>query len=155
MAIFVTKGNLCYMVMFWLQHCNSVPPESVLYTKGNVLLYVQRAIFFCYTTKGNFLLYVQRAILWCIGTKGYIGTKGNFVLHKPRSRQDFNSLPVAYFSIYIRIHLSRWVESRFIQILCNLKSSCERSYRYKGQFCRHKIALCTYVTKHPLIVLIA
>ena len=43
------------------------------------------------------------------------------VQHEPRSHEDFNSLLVAYFSIQIQIHLSRWVESGFIQILCDRK----------------------------------
>ena len=37
---------------------------------------------------------------------------------EPHSHEDFNSFPVAYFSIQIRIHLERLVESGFIQILC-------------------------------------
>ena len=40
---------------------------------------------------------------------------------KSRSHKDFNSLPVAYFSIQIRTHLERWVESGFIQILRDRK----------------------------------
>ena len=35
--------------------------------------------------------------------------------HKPHSQEDFNILLAAYFSIQIRIHLLRWVQSRFIQ----------------------------------------
>ena len=53
---------------------------------------------------------------------------------KPRSHEDFNSLLVAYFSIQIQIHLSRLVESRFIQIYVTaseLKSSCEHGYIYR------------------------
>ena len=47
--------------------------------------------------------------------------------HKRRSHEDFNSLSVAYFSIQILIqilipmHLERWVESGFIQILHDRK----------------------------------
>ena len=39
---------------------------------------------------------------------------------EPHSHEDFNSLLVAYLSIQIRLHLS-WVESGFIQILCDQK----------------------------------
>ena len=54
--------------------------------------------------------------------------------HKPHSHDYFNSLPVAYFSIQILIHLSRWVESGFIQTLriyatrSELKSLCARGF---------------------------
>ena len=51
---------------------------------------------------------------------------------QPCSQEDFNSLPVAHFSIQIRIHLSRWVESGFIQS-SELKSLYERGRAIEGQ----------------------
>ena len=54
-------------------------------------------------------------------TLKWLTTQSQPQYHKPCSHEDFNSLPVAYFSIQIRIHLSRWVESGFLQILCDRK----------------------------------
>ena len=48
--------------------------------------------------------------------------------HKHHSQEDFNTLLVAYFSIQIRIHLLRWVESRSYVTGSDLKSSCKRGY---------------------------
>ena len=60
---------------------------------------------------------------------------------KPRSHEDFNSLPVAYFSIQILV--KRWVEFGFIQSYATgseLKSSCERSLNEVAVFAAHDVS---------------